>query len=73
MHAFDYAEHFIYQLVRLHDPGQPMQIELHPGLHCDRYQCPHCFGHGQRPVAGRTLLAARSAPRPPPSAGSLRR
>lgn len=61
MHAFDYADHFIYQLVRLHDPGQPMQIELHPGLHCDRYQCPHCFGHGQRPVAGRTLSAQEIA------------
>ncbi len=57
MHVFDYADHFIQQLVRAHDPGQPMQIELHPGLHCDRYQCPHCFGHGQRPLAG-PLLAA---------------
>ena len=55
MHVFDYADHFMQQLVRRHDPAQPMQIELHPGLHCDRYQCPHCFGHGQRPVAGRVL------------------
>ncbi len=55
MHVFDYADHFLQQLVRAHDPGRPMQIELHPGLHCDRYQCPHCFGHGQRPLAGRLL------------------
>lgn len=55
MGVFDYADHFITQLARLHDPARPMQIELHPGLHCDRYQCPHCFGHGQRPLAGRTL------------------
>ena len=55
MHVFDYADHFMQQLVRRHDPAQPMQIELHPGLHCDRYQCPHCFGHGQRPLAGRAL------------------
>lgn len=38
-----------------------MQIELHSGLHCDRYQCQHCFGHGQRPLAGRVLEAAESA------------
>ena len=55
MSVFDYADHFVSKLVTLHDPGRPMQIELHPGLHCDRYQCPHCFGHGQRPLAGRTL------------------
>ena len=61
MDVFNYADHFIQQLVRLHDPGQPMQIELHPGLHCDRYQCPHCFGHGQRPLPGRMLAAAEIA------------
>jgi radical SAM protein with 4Fe4S-binding SPASM domain len=61
MDIFDYAGHFIQQLVRLHDPGRPMQIELHPGLHCDRYQCPHCFGHGQRPLAGRVLAAEEIA------------
>ena len=43
--------------MKAHDPGRPLQIELHPGLHCDRYQCPHCFGHGQRPLAGRVLSA----------------
>ena len=57
MGVFDYADHFIAQLTRLHDPARPMQVELHPGLHCDRYQCPHCFGHGQRPLAGCTLTA----------------
>ena len=36
MGVFDYADHFITQLARLHDPARPMQIELHPGLHCDR-------------------------------------
>ena len=61
MHVFDYSDHFIQQLVRTHDPGRPMQIELHPGLHCDRYQCPHCFGHGQRPLAGRLLAAGEIA------------
>ncbi len=61
MDVFDYAGHFIQQLARLHDPGRPMQIELHPGLHCDRYQCPHCFGHGQRPLAGRVLAAEEIA------------
>jgi radical SAM protein with 4Fe4S-binding SPASM domain len=61
MRVFDYADHFLYQLVRRHDPGQPMQIELHPGLHCDRYQCPHCFGHGQRPLAGQVLGAEEIA------------
>jgi radical SAM protein with 4Fe4S-binding SPASM domain len=61
MHVFNYSDHFIQQLARLHDPGRPMQIELHPGLHCDRYQCPHCFGHGQRPLAGRVLAATEVA------------
>jgi radical SAM protein with 4Fe4S-binding SPASM domain len=61
MDVFDYAGHFIQQLVRRYDPARPMQIELHPGLHCDRYQCPHCFGHGQRPLAGRVLAAAEIA------------
>lgn len=61
MDVFDYAGHFVQQLARLHDPGRPMQIELHPGLHCDRYQCPHCFGHGQRPLAGRVLSAGEIA------------
>jgi radical SAM protein with 4Fe4S-binding SPASM domain len=61
MDVFDYAGHFIQQLVQRHDPARPLQIELHPGLHCDRYQCPHCFGHGQRPLAGRVLTAAEIA------------
>jgi hypothetical protein len=61
MDVFNYADHFIQQLVRQHDPGQPLQVELHPGLHCDRYQCPHCFGHGQRPLAGRVLSAEEIA------------
>src|SRR3954471_332636 len=57
MDAFDYADHFLFQLATRYDPGRPLQIELHPGLHCDRYQCPHCFGHGQRPLPGRVLSA----------------
>jgi len=61
MDIFDYAGHFIQQLIGRYDPGHPMQIELHPGLHCDRYQCPHCFGHGQRPLAGRVLSASEIA------------
>jgi radical SAM protein with 4Fe4S-binding SPASM domain len=55
MDVFAYAHHFIHQLVRSYEPAHPLQIELHPGLHCDRYQCPHCFGYGQRPLAGRVL------------------
>lgn len=61
MKVFDYADHFVQQLAQLHDPGQPMQVELHPGLHCDRYQCPHCFGHGQRPLAGPVLTVEEIA------------
>jgi radical SAM protein with 4Fe4S-binding SPASM domain len=55
---FDYADHLIYNLARAHVPERPLQIELHPGLHCDRYQCPHCFGHGQRALAGLPVTAA---------------
>jgi radical SAM protein with 4Fe4S-binding SPASM domain len=58
---FDYAGHLFRQLAMAHDPGRPLQVELHPGLHCDRYQCPHCFGHGQRPLPGRALSAAEIA------------
>ncbi|GGC41874.1 hypothetical protein GCM10011504_20420 [Siccirubricoccus deserti] len=57
MYTFNYGCHFFRQLVRLHDPARPLQVEIHPGLHCDRYQCPHCFGHGQRPLPGKVLSA----------------
>jgi radical SAM protein with 4Fe4S-binding SPASM domain len=57
MDAFDYADHFVYNLIQVHEPARPLQVELHPGLHCDRYQCPHCFGHGQRPIAGPLVTA----------------
>jgi len=56
--AFDYADHFLYSLALTREPDRPLQVELHPGLHCDRYRCPHCFGLGQPPVAGPPVSAA---------------
>ena len=58
MDAFDYADHFLYNLALTREPDRPLQVELHPGLHCDRYRCPHCFGLGQPPIAGPPVSAA---------------
>jgi radical SAM protein with 4Fe4S-binding SPASM domain len=53
MDVFDYSNHFFHQLAAGHDPTAPVQLELHPGLHCDLYQCPHCYGTGQAVMPGR--------------------
>jgi radical SAM protein with 4Fe4S-binding SPASM domain len=52
MDVFDYSDHFFYRLARANDIGRPIQIELHPGVNCDLYRCPHCYGHGQSPMPG---------------------
>jgi len=56
--VFDYSSHLLHRLARAHDPAAPLQIELHPGLHCDLYRCPHCYGLGQAVLAGRPVTAA---------------
>ena len=55
--VFDYSSHLFHRLALAHDPAAPLQIELHPGLHCDLYQCSHCYGHGQPILAGRPVTA----------------
>jgi radical SAM protein with 4Fe4S-binding SPASM domain len=55
MDVFDYSDHFFYRLARWHDISRPVQIELHPGIHCDLYRCPFCYGHGQQPLPGPVL------------------
>jgi radical SAM protein with 4Fe4S-binding SPASM domain len=55
MDVFDYSDHFFYQVARSHDISHPIQIELHPGIHCDLYRCLHCYGHGQPPLPGDVL------------------
>ena len=55
MDVFDYGNHFVIKLVQAHSPSRPLQIEIHPGLHCDLYRCPYCFGHGQQQFAGELL------------------
>lgn len=55
--VFDYSSHLLHRLARAHDPAAPLQIELHPGLHCDLYRCPHCYGLGQPVLAGRPVTA----------------
>ncbi len=57
MDTFDYSSHLLYRLALAHEPASPLQIEFHPGVHCDLYQCPHCYGHGQFPVKGGALTA----------------
>src|SRR5687768_11740574 len=51
----DYARHFLHRLAARYDVSAPLQIELHPGLHCDLYRCPHCYGHSQPPLRGAVL------------------
>jgi radical SAM protein with 4Fe4S-binding SPASM domain len=53
--TFDYVQHFVHRLASAHDTNRLLQVELHPGLHCDLFRCPHCYGHGQQPLAGKTL------------------
>ena len=55
MTSFDYKPHFFWRLLMAHNPAQIMQLELHPGPHCDLYFCTYCFGHGQRPNRGHLL------------------
>lgn len=55
MDVFNYSDYFFYHLVRSSDLARPVQIELHPGINCDLYTCPHCYGHGQSPMAGQVL------------------
>lgn len=62
MDAFDYGEHFFAKLVQAYDPGRVLQIEFQPGVHCDLYRCPYCYGHGQAPMAG-TLITAEDVAR----------
>jgi len=31
-----------------YDLLKPLQVELQPGLHCDLYRCPYCYGEGQK-------------------------
>ncbi len=58
MDVFNYGDHFFVKLVQMHDPGRPLQVEFHPGIHCDLYRCPHCYGHGQKRTAGPLLTAS---------------
>lgn len=55
--VFAYARHFLHQLVDAHPPSAPLQIELHSGVHCDLYRCPHCYGFGQASGNRRTIGA----------------
>jgi len=58
MDNFDYAQHFYHKLATARGPSCLLQVELHPGPHCDLYQCPHCYGHGQLTLPGQPLTAA---------------
>lgn len=49
---YDYGSELFRRLVRSHDLGVPLQLELHPGHHCDLFRCPHCYGHGQLQMPG---------------------
>src|SRR5687768_11567713 len=57
MDVFDYPSHFFHRTAAAHDLAAPIQCELHPGLHCDLYRCPHCYGAGQQPLTGQIITA----------------
>jgi len=45
---YNYTNRFLSNMVQYYDVTRPMQIEFQPGLHCDLYRCPHCYGDGQK-------------------------
>lgn len=45
---YNYTDRFLSNIVKYYDVTKPMQIEFQPGLHCDLYRCPHCYGDGQK-------------------------
>jgi radical SAM protein with 4Fe4S-binding SPASM domain len=49
---YDYSDELERRLVSTYDLSRVYQLELHPGLHCDLYRCPHCYGHGQQQMSG---------------------
>ncbi len=55
--VFDFPNHFFHRLAEAHDLAAPIQMELQPGLHCDLYKCPHCYGFGQRVMPGEPLTS----------------
>lgn len=55
--VFTYQRHFFHQLAMAHDITTPIQIELHTGLNCDLFRCPHCYGFGQGAGARQTASA----------------
>ncbi len=57
MATFNYTSDYFWRLALAHDPKNPMQLELHPGLNCGLYRCQYCFGHGQPLNPGRYLSA----------------
>jgi radical SAM protein with 4Fe4S-binding SPASM domain len=55
MDVFDFAHHLYHRLALAHDVAAPMHAEIHPGVHCDLYRCPHCYGYGQKVLPGDVL------------------
>jgi radical SAM protein with 4Fe4S-binding SPASM domain len=58
MDVFDFQNHLFHRLSETHAPERPLNLELHPGPHCDAYRCPHCYGFGQKIMPGATLSVA---------------
>jgi radical SAM protein with 4Fe4S-binding SPASM domain len=57
MDVFDYADQFFFRSWEKRGLDAPVQIELHLGIHCDLYRCPHCYGHGQHICSGQLISA----------------
>jgi radical SAM protein with 4Fe4S-binding SPASM domain len=55
MDIFDFTHHLYHRLALAHDVAAPIYAEIHPGLHCDLYKCPHCYGYGQKVLSGQVL------------------
>ena len=49
---FNYSEELLRRLVSFHDITKPFQLEIQPGVHCDLYKCPHCYGLTQGQMRG---------------------
>ena len=51
---YNYSSNFFNEILDRFDYASPLQIELQPGIHCDLYRCPYCYGHGQKQIKGNT-------------------
>lgn len=49
---YNYSDELYRRLVAEYDVTKVPEVELQPGIHCDLYRCPHCYGLGQVQMPG---------------------